>query len=308
MKENLTTAASNTIKAVSDFFATLPEKIGYALGYAIGKVAKFGVDLYTFATTKIPEFISSVMNYMSELPGKIQTQLSSALSNVVNWGSNLISTGKSKVSSFLSNVTSFFAKLPGNVKSHLSSALSAVTSWGSNLVSKGKKAASNMVTSIVNTIKSLPSKMTSIGKELVQGLWNGITAMGNWLKNKINSFASGIINGFKKAFDIKSPSRVMKNMVGKYLPEGIAVGIDDNAKAVYQSIRDLANKAVNLSSDLLGNMNVPKLDLGTNMSNNQASGGQAVTQFTQIINAPKQPSRIELYRQTRNLLDLRGGF
>ncbi len=39
----------------------------------------------------------------------------------------------------------------------------------------------------------------------------------------------------------------------------------------------------------------------SNVSNNTSN----VNNYTQIINAPKQPSRLELYRQTRNLLNLK---
>lgn len=40
---------------------------------------------------------------------------------------------------------------------------------------------------------------------------------------------------------------------------------------------------------------------GINKISNTTSN---VNNYTQIINAPKQPSRLELYRQTRNLLNL----
>lgn len=38
--------------------------------------------------------------------------------------------------------------------------------------------------------------------------------------------------------------------------------------------------------------------------NNISNTTSNVNNYTQIINAPKQPSRLELYRQTRNLLNL----
>lgn len=42
----------------------------------------------------------------------------------------------------------------------------------------------------------------------------------------------------------------------------------------------------------------------TNISN-VSNTTSNVNNYTQIINAPKQPSRLELYRQTRNLLELK---
>ena len=57
--------------------------------------------------------------------------------------------------------------------------------WGTDLANKGKEAAQDLVNNIVDTIQNLPSKLAEIGKNLVQGLWNGITSAGNWLKDKI---------------------------------------------------------------------------------------------------------------------------
>lgn len=38
--------------------------------------------------------------------------------------------------------------------------------------------------------------------------------------------------------------------------------------------------------------------------NNISNTTSNVNNYTQVINAPKQPSRLELYRQTKNLLNL----
>ena len=56
-----------------------------------------------------------------------------------------------------------------------------------------------MVNNIINAVKNLPSQMASIGKNIVEGVWNGITGMGSWLMDKVSSFFSGIVDGAKKA-------------------------------------------------------------------------------------------------------------
>lgn len=89
--------------------------------------------------------------------------------------------------------------------------------------------------SIIGFFKGLPDKLVSVGKNLVQGLWNGITSAGSWLMDKITGFANGIINRFKKAFGIASPAKSTR-ILGRFLPQGLALGVDDTADEAVDSI------------------------------------------------------------------------
>jgi hypothetical protein len=95
-----------------------------------------------------------------------------------------------------------------------------------------------MFHNIVDTIKELPGKMLETGKNIVEGIWNGIKNMGQWIKDKIFGFADGIIDGFKSAFGINSPSRVMRDSVGKYLAEGVGVGFMDELPTIAEDARE----------------------------------------------------------------------
>lgn len=105
------------------------------------------------------------------------------------------------------------------------------------MVNKGKTAALDLVDNVINTIKELPGKVLDIGKNIVEGLWNGITGAGNWLKDKIFGFAGGIIDGFKNAFGIHSPSKVFNLQIGKYLALGLGEGFNDNIAKVYRQMK-----------------------------------------------------------------------
>ena len=121
-------------------------------------------------------------------------------------------------------------------------------------MNKGRTASIDLVNNIINTIKELPGKVLDIGKNIVEGLWNGIIGMGNWLKNKISSFASGIIDGFKSTFGIHSPSRVMNKEIGKYLALGLGEGFNDNIKSVYSKMKSAVDfETQKLSANLTSN-------------------------------------------------------
>ena len=130
------------------------------------------------------EFLENISKSLSELPGNIADHLKSAILRVAEWAFEMRQKAIDTASGFLDNIKTFFKELPGNIAEQLKAALQSVVEWGSNLKEKAKEAASGLVDKIQETIESLPSKMLDAGKNLVEGLWNGITGAGSWLKEK----------------------------------------------------------------------------------------------------------------------------
>lgn len=111
-----------------------------------------------------------------------------------------------------------------------------------NLLKNIPKIITNMVTSFKNNGLSA---FKDIGKNLITGLWNGIKSTWEGLKNKVSDLAGSIVGKFKSVFGIKSPSRVFRDEVGKYLAQGVGVGFEDELGSVYDSMQ----KAVDLETE-----------------------------------------------------------
>lgn len=159
---------------------------------------------------------------------------------------------------------------------------------------------------ILGKFADLPGELGEIGKNLLTGMWQGIKDKTEWLKKKIQGIGKDIIKWFKNIFDEHSPSRVMRNEVGKNLDLGIGLGITDSTDAVLKNVQTFSNKLKNGISSKLATIQ-GGLSINPSAVSGSTSTISNVNNFTQIINAPKQPSRIELYRQTKNLLAMRGG-
>lgn len=240
------------INSAIEWFTKIPYNLGYLLGQAIGHVIQFGLNLWNFVTVDIPQIITSIIEWFKQLPGKIWEQLVSAWNYVYRWGSDTYSSAKDWVSKTISNIVEFFKSLPGKIWTWLCNTVNKVGAWGSNLFTKGKEAAGKLVNAVVDGVKSLPSKMLDIGKNIVDGIWKGISGATGWLKNKIGEFASGVVDGIKDFFGIHSPSRLMADEVGKFLPKGLAVGfeaeipnterqITRNARTMVDNFKDEVN-------------------------------------------------------------------
>ena len=171
--------------------------------------------------TGIKEIASSIWNGISSLFKSISDTL---LGSLKTWGSNMINSAKNSATNFLNNVSNVIRQLPGKIAEYLRQVISKVTSWVKDMGTKGKQAAQNMFNSVKNGLSKLPSTMLSIGKNIVKGLWNGISGAANWLYRKVSSFVGNIVGTIKDALGINSPSTVMRDKIGKWLPPGIGEG------------------------------------------------------------------------------------
>ena len=94
---------------------------------------------------------------------------------------------------------------------------------------------------LINSVTS----MAEVGLNLVKGLWNGIKDAKDWILDKISGFVDDIVGGIKDFFGIASPSKLMRDEVGKYVAEGIGVGFEDELSNVYDDMQ----KAIDLETE-----------------------------------------------------------
>lgn len=120
-----------------------------------------------------------------------------------------------------------------------------------NLVALFRTLASNLV----ETVKKLPDKFKEIGKNIVDGLWNGFKNAWSTFKENVSDLAEGFIDGFKGIFKIASPSRVFRRL-GEYVVEGFEEGVEGLADMT-QLERDINASIGNL------NANINPIDMST---------------------------------------------
>jgi len=75
-------------------------------------------------------------------------------------------------------------------------------------------------------------KIKDVGKELISGLWSGLTEKWDSLKNSVKNFGEGVVNKFKNVFGIASPSKVFKKVIGTNLALGISEGFTEEMNKV----------------------------------------------------------------------------
>lgn len=102
-------------------------------------------------------------------------------------------------------------------------------------------------------LRNLFSKFVEVGKNLVKGLWEGITGAAKAVGDGIRNLCTGLVNRVKSFFGIHSPSTVMAQL-GEYMSLGFANGIADSGNAVDRSMNDVMRSALSaaqMSADMI---------------------------------------------------------
>ena len=262
-------AAVNAWSNAKEKFNTIKEKCSEAFSNFKDKVKeKFSAakknaeQAWSDAKEKWNGIKEKCVNGFSNLKDKVGTKFSEAKSKAVEkWND-----AKTKFSSVKDKVVSAFSDLGGKLSPLFSKAKDNATKTWSNLKSIFNKFKNGDIVGAFSDLGSLLKGkfkgalniakkgfdgIKTIGKNLVQGLWNGINNAKDWVLGKIKGFGKGILNGLKSFFGIKSPSRVMRDQVGKMIAEGTAVGIEEGSKKVESASEKMGNAILKTAEKVL---------------------------------------------------------
>ena len=101
-----------------------------------------------------------------------------------------------------------------------------------------------IIGAIVKGLLSGMSAMGEVGVQLVRGLWDGISSSATWLWNKLSGWCDDILGWVLHLFGINSPSKVFADEVGKFIPPGITLGVE---QAMPKAMRDMGAELSALS-------------------------------------------------------------
>lgn len=173
----------------------------------------------------IEEILPSLLNAATQLIAGIVQALPSLISVLVQQMPMIISTLVSALLTLGGELVSTGAELLSDLSSGIKSGFEAL--WR-NVVSWARK--------IPQAIKSGVGNLWSIGANMIDGLWNGIKSKFDSVISRVKEMAAKLPEAVKKVLGIESPSKVFAE-VGRWIPEGLALGIENNLASV-QSAAD----------------------------------------------------------------------
>lgn len=103
------------------------------------------------------------------------------------------------------------------------------------LLAEAPKIVKNLASAFIQSLSYIGEAAIEIGVALVQGIWDGIKRMGDWLKSMVEGFFDGIVDGVKSTLGIHSPSRVFAG-IGENMALGLGEGWDSEFGSIKRDI------------------------------------------------------------------------
>lgn len=185
------------------------------------------------ATNNSSAGVQSFNSYLSSF-SKGSGKAKSAADKISKTTAAGLASGSGKAKTAGEKMTSEFSK---GITSKSGTAKSA----GSKVAKSGSSGASSQKSSFV-----------SVGSNLSLGLASGIRSNSGAVSEAAREAVRNAVSAAKAEGGIHSPSRIMKNQVGKWMPLGMAAGIRDNTKDVENASGEMASASVEATATALG--------------------------------------------------------
>lgn len=221
------TLANGLIDAIPQLIAAIPLIIGNLLAAIIAElpsIIQMGIDLL-FA------LIDGIIQCIPQLVAAVPTLIIAFINGIVN------------------NLDKIILAAPQIIVSLITGIIGAIP----ELIA----AVPRVIAAIVDTIRNYD--WSSIGRNIVQGLKDGIAGMWDNIKNWFNDKVNSLVGGVKRILGIHSPSKVFAG-IGGFMAEGLGEGFSDEFASVKKDIEgDMSFSAGSITA-------------GANISGNYASG------------------------------------
>ncbi len=226
----------SVIQALAPIFVTVAGFIGQLMGQFAGFNGVLGV---------VGKVVSSVFSGIIGFGSRLFGSLSGVFNNIAN-GFRIMGSGLGSVGSGISNTFSSIIGFAGRMVSGIIGAVSGVAG----------RIASHF-SGVFGAISRAIGNVTDIGANIVNGIAQGIRGAWGSVTSAIGALTDMIPKKIRSLLGIHSPSRVMRDMVGKFIPQGIAVGMTSQ----YGFISSHAQKLKDQLTGSMSNISLPSIGL-----------------------------------------------
>ena len=260
------TAVWEIIKAVAIAIGKSVPILLEALGTVVG-------NLFTAAVDYVAEWIEFWVNEFKRGWTMFTDWIANCGKSIVNFFTNIknkvvefFTNIKNKVSEFIGGIKQFFADGFNKIKEGVQSALEKVKGFFSDML---------------QNLRELPKKALDAGKNIVSGIIDGVKSMVKKAVDAVKNLGKNMMDGIKGFFKIKSPSRLMRDQVGRMLGLGISEGFSDSVPEVVGDMKSSLKGITDDMGALTGNLTA---SVNANATATPMNGTQAVNSGTITMN------------------------
>ncbi|WP_423789182.1 phage tail tape measure protein [Limosilactobacillus mucosae] len=229
----ISTTVSTAINAMAGVIRAVTDAIKGDWSGAWNEIKNVATTIWDGITSIVSTAINGVRNVISSVMNGIKSVWSSVWNGIKSVTSGAMNMIRSVVSGGMSAMHSVVSSMMSAVQSAF------VSGWNA-----ARNATANGISRAVSAARSMTGAMVSAGRDFVMGFVNGIEGAIWRAASAAARMASAAMHAAKAWFNIGSPSKVMRDQVGKWVPAGLAVGIEQNTDLVENAAKRMAEAAM----------------------------------------------------------------
>lgn len=255
MKDKVVEKASDIKEKVVDNFNNIKDQVTNKFSETKDKVVEFAGDMKDKAVEKFDSLKDKAKENFNTLKDEVKEKMSDAAEAVKEKCSDMLDTAKDK-----------FQDMKENIKEKVSDIKEDVKEKFDEAKENAKEKFEDMKETITEKMEKIRDKcqekmdkikddfekvdLVSAGKNIIQGLWDGLqdkmSAVMDWIHDK----AMAIRERFESLMQIGSPSKVFRQY-GRWIDEGLVLGLSQGSTAIDKEISKIASGVnVGFSSSL----------------------------------------------------------
>ncbi|MCM1217219.1 MAG: phage tail protein [Lachnospiraceae bacterium] len=300
----------NIINGITQAIPTLISAIVELIPVIVQTIAENLPLIIDAGLNLLLSLVSGIVQAIPQLVAMLPTIINTIVTQIVSMLPRIIETGIQLLNSLVSGIIQAIPQLIAALPQIITSTVNTITANLPKIIQTGIELLGALISGIIRAIPSLVAALPQVfnaiinafkginwadlGKNIIDGVINGVKNAASSLINVFKDLAKSALNAVKDFFGIASPSKVMRDQVGKMLPAGMAEGVEEGMDAEEERIRAAMARGVPTTIDGY----IKSGGSSTGGGDIRAAGGDFVQNLT--INSPRELSPSETARLNRN--------
>lgn len=245
------------------------KQLGTTITSNIGDVVEMGLKLINGIVSGILDNLPVLVNVAFEIIDNFITNLTDHLPEILDLALEIILTlvdglTGDNLKKIADSAVTIIVKIVDVITEHLPEFVEKGFEILSKIAVGLVEQAPTIIKTAIDTITNLITQLAfnfdwvEIGNDIISGIANGITSGVSAIGDSIKQAGNQIIGDFKDFFGIASPSKLMRDLIGRFIPLGIAEGIKEEENTVEKAVKSIVDIASSVSIN--PDVQIPKID------------------------------------------------
>lgn len=243
IQEMLPELASSAFLIIQELVTSLLESLPQLLQMGIDLLTELINGISQTLPQLIPVMVDAVAGIAETLIDNIDTIVDAGIDLIIGLADGLIAALPKLIERAPVIIDKLVTKLtdPDMIGRIIQAAGRLISELAIGLIQAIPKLLANIpqiINSIAKGLLNGIADLRDVGKNLLKGLWEGMSGIKDWLWDKVKGMLNGLTDKIKGFFGIHSPSTLFKNEIGENLALGLGEGFTDTMKNVSNDMQN----------------------------------------------------------------------